>query len=353
MLNLKIKTKEIEKPIIQGAMGVGISLGTLSGSVAKEGAMGTISMVGIGYKEADYYKNPLEANQRAFRKELKKARTIAQGNGLIGANIMVVLTDYEGLVKEAVAQKVDYIVSGAGLPLNLPELVADEDILLAPIVSSARALKLINRVWQKKHQRLPDFVVLEGSGAGGHLGFKRDEIEKGKSLEELTKDVVEYLQEVKQATGQTIPLFVAGSVYDGADLKKYRDLGATGLQIGSRFIGTFECDADERFKNFVINSKEEDLVIIQSPVGILGRAINNQFLKEIALERRPSVRCINCLQTCDPRTTPYCISDALIHSAKGEIEQGLVFAGSNLNRIDQMVSVKSILDEIVEEYQAL
>ena len=158
---------------------------------------------------------------------------------------------------------------------------------------------------------------------------------------------------IQQETGRTIPKFVAGSVYDGADLKKYRDLGATGLQIGSRFIGTFECDADEHFKNFVIDSKEEDLVIIQSPVGILGRAINNQFLEEIALERRPSVRCVNCLQTCDPSTTPYCISDALIHSAKGEIEQGLVFAGSHLNRINQMLSVKSILYEFVEEYQAL
>ena len=353
MLNLKIKKKQIDYPIIQGAMGVGISLGQLSGAVAKQGAMGTISMVGIGYKEDDYYKNPLEANKRAFEKELNKAREIAGGKGLIGANIMVVLTDYEGLVKEAVAQKVDYIVSGAGLPLNLPELVDDQDILLAPIVSSARALKLINKMWNKKHQRLPDFVVLEGSGAGGHLGFKRDEIDSGKNLEDLTKEVVEYLDEFKKETGQTIPLFVAGSVYDGSDLKKYRDLGATGLQIGSRFIGTFECDADDRFKNFVIDSKEEDLVIIQSPVGILGRAINNQFLKEIAVERRPSVRCINCLQTCDPRTTPYCISDALIHSAKGEIEQGLVFAGSNLNRIDKMVSVESIIKDIVEEYQAL
>ena len=209
-MKLKIKDKIVQYPIIQGAMGVGISLGGLSGAVAKEGAMGTISMVGIGYNEEDYYENPLEANKRAFKKELEKARNISKGRGLIGVNIMVVLNKYEELVKLAVDGNVDFIISGAGLPLNLPGLVEDEDILLCPIVSSARALKLINKVWRKKYNRLPDFVVLEGSKAGGHLGFKKEEIETGKSLEELTVEVLEYLEELKKETGKQIPLFEIG-----------------------------------------------------------------------------------------------------------------------------------------------
>lgn len=352
-MKLKIKDKIVQYPIIQGAMGVGISLGGLSGSVAKEGAMGTISMVGIGYNEEDYYDNPLKANKRAFKKELEKARSISKGRGLIGVNIMVVLNKYEKLVELAVKEKVDFIISGAGLPLNLPGLVEDEDILLCPIVSSARALKLINKVWRKKYNRLPDFVVLEGSGAGGHLGFKKEEIETGKSLEELTVEVLEYLEEIKKETGKEIPLFVAGSVYDGYDLKKYRDMGAAGIQIGTRFIGTYECDADERYKDFVIDSKEEDLVIINSPVGILGRAINNKFIKEVEQERKPSSRCINCLQTCDPKTTQYCISEALINAVKGDIDKGLIFAGSNLNRVSKKVSVKTIIKEIIEEYEKI
>ncbi len=352
-MNLKIKNKEIKYPIIQGGMGVGISLGNLSGAVAREGAMGTISTVGIGYREEDFYTNTRQANRRAFKKEVKKAREIAKGEGLIGVNVMVVLNDYDELVKQAVEEKVDFIISGSGLPLNLPELVDDDEILLAPIVSSVRALKLINRVWKKKYKRLPDFVVLEGSQAGGHLGFKKKEIESGKSLEELTVELVEYLDDFKKESGEKIPLFVAGSVYDGYDLKKYRELGADGIQMGTRFIGTYECDADEKFKDFVIKAKDEDLVIVNSPVGILGRAINNNFLKELEEERKPSTRCINCLQPCDPKTTEYCISDALINAAKGNIDQGLIFAGSNLKRLKEKVSVESIIKEIIEEYEEI
>ncbi|NLJ78340.1 MAG: nitronate monooxygenase [Tissierellia bacterium] len=343
-MNIRIKDKVIEYPIIQGGMGVGISLGRLSGAVAREGAMGTISMVNTGYKEKDFYRNTLEANRRGFKRELELARRLSQGKGLVGVNIMVVLNQYEELVRQAVEEKVDYIISGAGLPLNLPELVGDEDILIAPIVSSLRALKLINRIWSKKYNRLPDFVVLEGKGAGGHLGYKRDELEGGKGLEELTVEIAEYLKD------KEIPLFVAGSVFDGYDLRKYRGLGATGVQIGTRFIGTYECDADERFKDLIINSGKEDLVIIDSPVGIPGRAIMNNFLREIEVERKPSERCINCLKTCNPKTTQFCISDALINAVKGNIDEGLIFAGSNVDRVEKKVSVKSIIESIIEEY---
>lgn len=350
VMKLKIRNKIIEIPIIQGGMGVGISLGRLSGAVAREGAMGTISMVNIGYREDDFYTNTLEANKRGFKNQLDLAKKIAGGRGLIGVNIMVAANQYEELVKEAVKEKVDYIISGAGLPLNLPKLVDNEEILISPIVSSLKALKLINKVWWKKYNRLPDFVVLEGSGAGGHLGFKKEEIQSGKSLEELTRELSDYLRTIEIQEGKIIPLFVAGSVYDGYDLKKYRELGATGIQIGTRFIGSHECDADIRYKEFIIASREKDLTIIDSPAGLPGRVIRNNFLGEIEKSRRPSKKCINCLRTCDPKTTQFCISDALINSVKGNIHDGLIFAGSNLNRVTEFVSVKNIIDEIVKEY---
>ncbi|HHT50690.1 MAG TPA: nitronate monooxygenase [Eubacteriaceae bacterium] len=349
-MKLNIKNKTAEYPIIQGGMGVGISLGILSGAVAREGAMGTISMVNIGYREDDFYTNALEANIRGFKTEFALGRKIAKGKGLIGVNIMVAANQYEELVKEAVKEKVDYIISGAGLPLNLPKLVEDEEILISPIVSSLKALKLINKVWLKKYNRLPDFVVLEGSGAGGHLGFKKEEIEKGKSLEKLTREILKYLKAIKNQEGKDIPLFVAGSVYDGYDLKKYRELGATGIQIGTRFIGTYECDADIKYKEFIIASKEKDLTIIDSPAGLPGRIIRNNLLEKIKKSRIPSNRCINCLRTCDPKNTPFCISDALINSVKGNIDNGLIFAGSKLDKITEIVTVKSIIKEIIKEY---
>lgn len=350
-MNIKIGNKAIKYPIIQGGMGVGVSLGGLSGAVAKEGAMGTISTVGIGYREEDFYKSPLKANKRAFKKELKKAREISEGEGLVGVNIMVAINDYEELVKEAAKEKVDYIISGAGIPLNLPELVEDEDVLLAPIVSSLKAFKLINKVWTKRYNRFPDFLIVEGTGAGGHLGFKTDEITNGQTLEEIAMEIVEEVQKIKMNTEVEISIFVAGSVYDGYDLKKFRKLGVTGLQIGTRFIATNECDADPKFKDLIVNSTKEDLIIIESPVGLPGRAIKNKFLEDIKINRRPSKRCINCLKTCSPRETPYCILDALINAVSGDMENGLFFSGSNVHRINKIVSVKNIIEKIIKEFE--
>lgn len=353
MMNLKIGNKIIDYPIIQGGMGVGISLGNLSGSVAKEGAMGTIAMVGIGYREEDFYDNSLEANKRAFRKEFKKAREISKGHGLIGTNIMVAVNDYEELVAEAVKGEIDFIISGAGLPLKLPELVGDEDVLIAPVISSLKAFKLINKVWSKRYNRFPDFVVVEGSDAGGHLGFKMDNIRNGQSLKEITLEIVNEIENIKNKTGISIPIFVAGSVYDGYDLKEYRKLGATGIQIGTRFIGTEECDANKNFKKLIVKSTKEDLIIIESPVGLPGRAIKNEFLEEVKNKRRPSKRCIKCLKTCVPKETPYCILDALINGAKGDIKNGLFFSGSNVERVDKIISVKEIIKDIEREFEKI
>lgn len=350
-MNIKIGNKTIKYPIIQGGMGVGISLGDLSGAVAKEGAIGTISTVAIGYREEDFYENSLKANKRALKKELKKARLISEGNGLLGINIMVAINDYEELVKEAVKEKVDFIISGAGLPLNLPELVGDKDVLIAPIVSSLKALKLINKVWTKRYKRYPDFLIVEGTGAGGHLGFKIDEITNGQTLEEITVEIIEEIQKIKKDTGVEIPVFVAGSVYDGYDLKKFRKLGVNGLQIGTRFIATDECDANPKFKDLIVNSTKEDLIIIESPVGLPGRAINNRFLEDIKHNRRPSKRCINCLKTCSPKETQYCILDALINAVNGDIENGLFFSGSNVHRVNKIVPVKKVIKKIMKEFE--
>lgn len=351
MTNLKIGNKTIKYPIIQGGMGVGVSLGNLSGSVAKEGCMGTISMVGIGYREEDFYVNPLAANKRAFRQEIKKAREISKGEGLIGINIMVAVNNYEELIEEALKEKVDFIISGAGLPLKLPELVGDEDVLIAPIVSSLKAFKLINKLWTNRYNRFPDFVIVEGSKAGGHLGFKFDEIENTQTLKEISIEIIEEVERLKKEFGVEIPIFVAGSVYDGYDLKTYKDLGATGLQIGTRFIGTYECDVHPNFKDMIVNSIQDDLIIIKSPVGLPGRAIKNKFSEDIKVSRRPSKKCINCLKTCSPKDTPYCILDALINAAKGDVENGLVFSGSNVHRVEEIVSVKKIIEDIMKEFR--
>lgn len=347
-MNIKIGDKTIKYPIIQGGMGAGISLGNLSGAVARQGGMGTISTVGIGYREEDFYKNPREANERAFIKELETAREIAQGQGLVGVNIMASINEYEEDARRAAKHGVDFIISGAGLPLNLPELVG-RDVLIAPIVSSLKALKLIIRVWSKRYDRYPDFLILEGQDAGGHLGFKASELDKGFSLEDTLEEILAYLEEEEL----DIPVFVAGSVYDGYDLKKYRELGATGLQIGSRFIATEEADVHENFKNLIVDSTSEDLIIINSPAGLPARAVRNKFVDSLGGERQPSKRCINCLKTCDPATTEFCISDVLVASAKGDMDSGLVFAGSNIDRINKIVKVSDIFEEIMKEYEEI
>lgn len=346
---MEIKNKKIDYPIIQGGMGVGISLGNLSGHIAKNGAMGVISMVGIGYMEDDFYKDTPMANKRSFKREIKKARQIADGNGLIGVNIMHALTDFDSMVQMAVEEDVDFIISGAGLPLNLPEIVGDKDILIAPIVSSLKALKLIIKIWTKRYNRLPDFLVIEGKDAGGHLGFKLKDLEDNKKLEDIVIEIIDYLNE----ENLDIKVFVAGSVYDGYDLKKYRDLGAFGIQIGTRFIATEECDASYEFKEMIKNGKSEDLTIIKSPAGMPARALNNKFIDRINKERVLSKRCINCLKTCNPRETDFCISDALINSVKGDMENGLIFSGANIDKIDKITNVDNIIDEIVREWKDL
>ncbi|MDO5708220.1 MAG: nitronate monooxygenase family protein [Andreesenia angusta] len=345
---LTSKMGKLEHPIIQGGMGVGISLGELAGAVAREGCMGVISMVNIGYREDDFYRNPFEANKRAFKKELLKARDIAKGKGMVAVNIMAALSRFSDFVELAVKEKVDAVIVGAGLPLNLPSLVETKDVLIAPIVSSRKALDLIMRTWKKKYDRLPDFVVLEGKEAGGHLGFKEKDFDDDeKNLENLTIDLVDYLKGVKEKYDLQIPLFVGGSVFDNEDLKKYNALGATGLQIGSRFIATEECDASIGLKEMIIDNNSENLSVFISPVGMPGRGIENNFIRRVKGERVPSKSCVDCIKKCNPKVTPYCISDALISAAKGDKENGLFFCGANIDRINKMSTVKEVISDIL------
>lgn len=354
MKGIKIGQKESKYPIIQGGMGVGVSMHNLAGNVSKEGGIGIISTADIGYLEEDFEKNPRMANLRAIGKEIKKAREIAGNDKILGVNIMVAMKNYSEIVKECVKQKIDLIVSGAGIPKELPEYVKGSNTKIAPIVSSLRCCKLIVSHWIKKYQYVPDMIVIEGPEAGGHLGFKREELEENTKpkLEDITTEVVEYVKEVEKETGKEIPVISAGGIWDGKDIKRFLELGASGVQMATRFVATNECDASMEFKEAYINAKEEDIKIIKSPVGMPGRAINNSFIQRVEKEKSKIQRCYQCIKTCNVVDTPYCITKALINSVKGKVEEGLIFCGSNVSKIKEIVSVHDLMQELVCEIKA-
>lgn len=327
-------------PVIQGGMGVGVSLSNLAGAVAACGGIGIISTAQIGFREPDFAKNPIECNLKAIGEEIAKARELAKG-GIIGVNIMVATKRYEEYVKAAVAAGVDLIISGAGLPMTLPELVGNAKTKIAPIVSSKKSLAVILKYWKKKYDRIPDLVVVEGPEAGGHLGFSKEE------LETITRD--EYDKEVKAiidlADETNIPVVVAGGVYDRDDMEHYLAMGAKGVQMATRFVTTVECDASDAYKQAYINAKKEDIVLVKSPVGMPGRAVHNTFLDKVNQGQRFMRGCRQCVSTCDPATTPYCITEALINAVEGRLEEGLIFCGSNAYRAEKIETVAEIMEE--------
>lgn len=348
--SLQIGNKTIRIPIFQGGMGVGVSLSNLAGAVAAAGGVGTLSGVYMGYREPDFYTDPMTANLRAMDEQIKRARQLADG-GILAINLMVAMNHYDDMVKQAVASGIDMIVSGAGLPLNLPKLVTDPNVLLAPIVSSARAAGLICRSWFRSSDRLPDLVVVEGPLAGGHLGFSPEELKEGvaATLTDIVSAVKDSLKEWEEKAGRPIPIIAAGGIYDRRDVSQVLEAGADGVQLGTRFVATEECDADPAFKQAYIKAEPDDVRIIQSPVGMPGRAIRNDFVKASETGRIPVTRCTRCLAPCDPKTTPYCISEALMRSVKGEVDQGLIFCGANAWRIEQIVTVQEIFSELTEK----
>lgn len=347
---LVIGELKAEIPIIQGGMGVGVSGAKLSSAVSNEGGIGVIASVQIGYREIDFEINTKEANIRALRNEIKKAKEISP-KGIIGVNIMVAINNYDEMVKACIDEKADIIISGAGLPLILPKLVQGSNIKIVPIASSGKSASVIAKHWSKKYNRIPDMVIVEGPEAGGHLGFHAEQlIEENKTpLEEIVTDVIQALKPFEEQYGRNIPVIAAGGVYTGKDIAKFLELGAAGVQMGTRFVATEECDADAKYKKAYVDSKKEDIKVIQSPVGLPGRAIRNEFIRRVEKGRIAPTKCFNCLKKCNPKDTLYCISKALVQAVKGNLEEGLIFTGSNAYRIDKIVTVKELIYELVTE----
>ena len=340
-----LKLQKLRVPLIQGGMGIGVSLGNLAGHVMLEGGLGVISAAQPGFREPDFYQNTIEANLRALEKEVAKARQISQGHGLLGINVMVAAEDYDIYVKAISQMDVDLIISGAGLPLELPTLVGDTKIALAPIVSSAKAAYLLCKRWLARSQKLPDLLIIEGPLAGGHLGFSWAELKENKTQE--LHQILEEVLVVLKDQNWSIPVFVAGGIYSSSDIQAYIDLGAAGVQMATRFIATHECDADIQFKQAFINAKEEDIRFVISPSGYPGRAINNPLVETLMRDEKVKVkRCVNCLKPCNPAATPYCITEALINAVQGNVQEGLIFTGTNGYRIDRLVSVKELIQEL-------
>lgn len=352
MKALNIGDLTIKLPVIQGGMGIGISMSRLASAVANEGGVGVIAAVGIGMFEKNYRRDFIDANIRVLKREIQTARE--KTSGVIGVNVMVALTNFSDLVKTAVAEKVDIIFSGAGLPMNLPEyLTKGAKTKLVPIVSSGRAAGILCKKWKDLYDYLPDAFVVEGPKAGGHLGFKREQLDNPDfSLEKLVPDVVSHVKPYEEKYNKPIPVIAAGGIYSGADIKNIMDLGASGVQMGTRFVTTHECDASEAFKQTYIDSTEEDMEIIQSPVGMPGRAIKNEFIEKINRGEKRPVKCpYKCLKTCDVEKTPYCIFAALMSAMKGHFFNGYAFAGSNAYRTSKIISVKETFDALVQEFK--
>lgn len=339
---------EMKIPVIQGGMGVGISLSGLAGAVAKEGGMGILSSAQIGFREPDFSRKPLEANCRAMKQELAKARALAPG-GIVGFNIMTVTRGYEAYVKAAVAAGADVIISGAGLPVDLPKYAGKSKIKLAPVVSSLKAFMVLCRLWERKYCRYPDFVVIEGPKAGGHLGFSLEELEclTESRFQQEAVSIIEAAGTYGKKAGRKIPVFLAGGIFDGEDLKRAFKLGADGVQVGTRFVTTEECDAAPAYKEAYLHAKKEDICIVKSPVGMPGRAVKTRFLDRA--EKKGGIRrCYQCITTCKPGESPYCITEALVNAAKGRIEEALVFCGENAWRCSRIETVKEIMREFQE-----
>ena len=353
MPKLKIGDAVAMLPIVQGGMGVGISLSGLASAVANEGGIGVIAANSIGMLDPEYYAKNKDANSIILRREIRRAREMT--TGLIGVNIMVAVDDYPDLLRVTIEEKVDMAFLGAGLPIKgIPvKDLRTANVKVIPIVSSARAAGLIFKSWSKKYNDIPDAVVVEGPKAGGHLGFKADQIDDPDfALERILPGVVAEIKKFENQYQRKIPVIAAGGVFTGSDIYKIFKLGASGVQMGTRFVATHECDANFKFKEAYVACREDDIEIIKSPVGLPGRAIRNRFLKDVAAGKKMGFRCAwRCLKSCDLKTARYCISLALDNARQGILDKGFAFAGSNAFRVDKIVSVKELLQELINQYQ--
>ncbi|MCM1351759.1 MAG: nitronate monooxygenase [Alistipes senegalensis] len=351
MKKLQIGDLFAETPIVQGGMGVGISLSGLASAVAEQGGIGVISSAGLGVIYRSFSSDYRSASIEGLRQELRKAR--AKTRGIIGVNVMVAMSNFADMVKTAIAEKADIIFSGAGLPLNLPSFLPEgAKTKLAPIVSSARAAKLLCAKWFSEYRHVPDAIVVEGPKAGGHLGYKAGQLDDADfALETVVPQVVETVGDFAAAHDCRIPVIAGGGIYTGEDIYKILSLGADGVQMGTRFVTTEECDAAPAFKQSYLDAREPDIEIIESPVGMPGRAIRSSFLDRVKAGLTRPKRCpFHCIKTCDVSHSPYCIMLALYNAFKGRLQKGYAFCGANAWRSDRIVSVKELIDTLKREY---
>lgn len=355
---LKIGKYEIKYPIFQGGMGLGISWDKLAGNVSLEGGLGIISSVGTGYYEnRKFIDKELNAkpfgsenfySTRGLRAVIENARKIC-GDLPLGVNIMYAANDYARVVKDACEAGINIIVSGAGLPTNLPEFTQNfKEIALVPIVSSAKALKIICKRWLQRYERLPDAVVLEGPLSGGHQGFTYEQcLDPEYSLFNLIPQVKAEIKEWGD-----FPLIAAGGIWDKNDIEKAISLGADGVQMGTRFIGTHECDADIGFKEVLLAAEEKDIELIKSPVGYPARGIRTNLINLVDKKMGPKIQCIsNCVSPCqrgkEAKQVGYCIADRLFDAYSGKKESGLFFTGANGYKLKELISVKELMHKLV------
>lgn len=353
MKTLRIGDLSIAIPVIQGGMGVGISLSGLASAVACEGGVGVISSAGLGLIYRNFSANYLEASMHGLKEEIRKARE--KTIGVIGVNIMVAMTNFADMVRTAIQEKVDIIIAGAGLPLDLPSFLnKDSKTKLLPIVSSARAARIICEKWKSGFDYLPDAVIVEGPEAGGHLGFREENLKDSDySLEHLVPEIRKELNLFEDKYNKSIPLIAAGGIYTGDDINKIMKLGASGVQMATRFVTTNECDAPQAFKQAYIDAEEKDIEIIKSPVGMPGRAIISGFLNKVKEGKKQPQKCpFKCIKTCDISKSPYCIIVALMNAFKGNFENGFAFAGSNAFRATKISSVKEVFEALKAEYRS-
>jgi nitronate monooxygenase len=355
---LKIGKYVINKPIIQGGMGVGISWDKLAGNVSKEGGLGVISAVGTGiYENKKFAKKVIEGrpyeaenfySKDALFEIFKNARAIC-GDKPLGCNILYAQSDYDRVVRDACEAGADIIITGAGLPLTMPEAVKNyPDVALVPIVSTAKALRILCKRWEKTHKRLPDAVIVEGPLSGGHQGFKYEDCFKEENqLENILPPIV---KEAKK--WGDIPVIAAGGIWDKKDIEKMLSLGADGVQMGTRFIGTYECDASDEFKKVLLNAKKEDIKLFKSPVGYPARGVKTNLHKLIEENRAPKIKCIsNCVTPCnrgqEAKIVGYCIADSLSDAYEGKLDTGLFFTGANGYRLNEIISVKELMEKLI------
>jgi len=356
---LKIGKHIIEKPIIQGGMGLGISWDRLAGTVSKEGGLGVVSSVGTGvYHDRKFADKviadgrPYEAinfySRRALFEIMKNARKIC-GDKPLAVNVLYAINDYNRVVRDSCEAGADIIITGAGLPLTMPEATKDYPaVALVPIVSTAKALKILCRRWKKAHNRLPDAVIVEGPLSGGHQGFKYEDCFKPENqLEAILPPVVE-----EAKNWGDIPVIAAGGIWDRDDIIKMMELGASGVQLGTRFIGTVECDASDAFKQKIIEAKEEDIKLFKSPVGYPARGVKTELHRKIEEGTAPKIACIsNCVAPChrgeEAKQVGYCIADRLTDAYEGKEETGLFFTGANGYRLNEIITVKELMDKLI------